>query len=98
MWPCGAFCAGTRAHSFEWTPVPHDKQGRSPCTSSENAARTGTSVPNTVAFSSAGGMLLEVMAPARGSTFHSRLRCGVNIHACSIFGARPHICEPGLRT
>ncbi|CAI9585162.1 unnamed protein product, partial [Staurois parvus] len=44
-------------------------QGRSPCTSSENTARTGTSVPSTVVISSAGGVPLELMAPARGSAF-----------------------------
>ncbi|CAI9532014.1 unnamed protein product [Staurois parvus] len=44
------------------------RRERSSCTS-ENAARTGTSVPSTVAFSSAGGVPLELMAPARGSAF-----------------------------
>ncbi|CAI9609000.1 unnamed protein product [Staurois parvus] len=44
-----------------------DTQGRSLCTSLENAAYTGTSVPSTVAFSSAGGTPLELMAPTRGS-------------------------------
>ncbi|CAI9540693.1 unnamed protein product, partial [Staurois parvus] len=58
-----------RVHSFEWTPVPRDTQGRSPCTSSENAARTGTSVHSAVAFSSVGGVPLELMAPAHGSAF-----------------------------
>ncbi|CAI9584718.1 unnamed protein product, partial [Staurois parvus] len=59
----------TRAHSFEWTPVPRDMQGRSPCTSSENAAHTGTSVPSTVAIFSVGGVPLELMAPTCGSAF-----------------------------
>ncbi|CAI9535958.1 unnamed protein product [Staurois parvus] len=44
-----------------------DTQGRSPCTSLENVVCTGTSFPTMVAFSSAGGMPLELMAPARGS-------------------------------
>ncbi|CAI9582548.1 unnamed protein product [Staurois parvus] len=58
---------GTRAHLFEWTPVPRDTQGKLPCTTLENAARTGASVPSTVAFPSAGGVPLELMSPARGS-------------------------------
>ncbi|CAI9573841.1 unnamed protein product, partial [Staurois parvus] len=62
-----AFCADTRAHSFEWTPVPRDTQGRSPGTSLENAAEVLTEVPSTVVFSSAGGVPLELMSPARGS-------------------------------
>ncbi|CAI9599485.1 unnamed protein product, partial [Staurois parvus] len=53
-----------RAYSFEWTPVPRDMQGRSPCTSSENATHTGTSVPSTTVFSMAGGVPLELLAPA----------------------------------
>ncbi|CAI9612015.1 unnamed protein product [Staurois parvus] len=44
-----------------------DTQQRSPCTSLENAARTGTSVPSMVVFSCAGGVPLELMAPAHGS-------------------------------
>ncbi|CAI9600102.1 unnamed protein product, partial [Staurois parvus] len=44
-------------------------QGRSPCTSLETKARTGTSVPSAVAISSAGGVPLELMAPAHGSAF-----------------------------
>ncbi|CAI9550618.1 unnamed protein product, partial [Staurois parvus] len=47
----------------------HDTQGRSPCTSLDNTACTGTSVPSTVAFSSVGGVPLELMAPARRSAF-----------------------------
>ncbi|CAI9570030.1 unnamed protein product, partial [Staurois parvus] len=58
--------SGTSAHSFEWTPVAVTRKGRSPCTL-ENAAHAGTSVPSTVAFSSAGGVPLELMAPAQGS-------------------------------
>ncbi|CAI9561030.1 unnamed protein product, partial [Staurois parvus] len=37
-----------RAHSFEWTPVPRDKQGRSLCTTLEIAARTETETTSTV--------------------------------------------------
>ncbi|CAI9610947.1 unnamed protein product [Staurois parvus] len=44
----------------------HDTQGRSPSTSLENAAYTGTSVPSTVVFSSVCGVPLELMAPACG--------------------------------
>ncbi|CAI9580818.1 unnamed protein product, partial [Staurois parvus] len=37
---CGPLiCAGTGAYSFEWTPVPRDTQGRSPCTILEIADR-----------------------------------------------------------
>ncbi|CAI9559202.1 unnamed protein product [Staurois parvus] len=46
-----------------------DTQGRSPCTSSKNAAHMGTSVPSTVAFSSAGGVPLELLAPTHRSAF-----------------------------
>ncbi|CAI9552145.1 unnamed protein product, partial [Staurois parvus] len=49
--------------------MPRDTQGRSPCTSLETAAPTGTLVPSAVAISSAGGVPLELMAPARGSAF-----------------------------
>ncbi|CAI9559317.1 unnamed protein product [Staurois parvus] len=63
MRPCGT------SYSFEWTPMPRDTHGGSPCASSENAAHAGTSVPSTVAFSSAGGVPLELMAPAHRSTF-----------------------------
>ncbi|CAI9539247.1 unnamed protein product, partial [Staurois parvus] len=55
--------------SCEWTPVPRDTQRRSPCTSSENAACTGTSAPSMVAFSSASSVPLELKAPTHGSSF-----------------------------
>ncbi|CAI9567731.1 unnamed protein product, partial [Staurois parvus] len=58
---------GMRGHSFAWTPVPRDTQGRSPCTTWEIAAHMGTEVPSMVAISSAGDVPLELMAPARGS-------------------------------
>ncbi|CAI9554083.1 unnamed protein product, partial [Staurois parvus] len=58
-----------------------------PCTSLENAAHTGTSVPSTVVFSSAGGVPLEVMAPTRGSSFLSAdFRADPQRH-------HPHRCE-----
>ncbi|CAI9536737.1 unnamed protein product, partial [Staurois parvus] len=75
----------------------------SPCTSSENAAHTGTSVPSTFAFSSVGGAPLELMAPARGSAF--LCACGavawifVRIHSGTIRTdvnlalIYKHICE-----
>ncbi|CAI9612689.1 unnamed protein product, partial [Staurois parvus] len=63
------FCTGTRAHSFEWTSVPVTHRERSPCTSFKNAAHTGTLFPSMVAFPSAGGVPLELMAPARRSAF-----------------------------
>ncbi|CAI9535353.1 unnamed protein product [Staurois parvus] len=56
-------------HPFEWTPVRRGTQGRIPCSSSENTAHTGTTVPSTVAFSSADGVPLVLMAPACGSAF-----------------------------
>ncbi|CAI9586850.1 unnamed protein product [Staurois parvus] len=60
-------CAGTRTQSFEWTPVPRDTHGRSPCTTWEIGACMGTKVSSKVASYSAGGVPLEIMAPARGS-------------------------------
>ncbi|CAI9561496.1 unnamed protein product, partial [Staurois parvus] len=90
-----AFCTGTRAHSFEWTPVPRDTQGRSPCTSLENVAHTGTLGPSTVAISSAGGVPLEVMALAR-----VRIPlcgwCGCTDFCADLQRHHPHRCEPSL--
>ncbi|CAI9562068.1 unnamed protein product, partial [Staurois parvus] len=84
-----------RAHSFEWTPVPTTCRERSPCTSLENTACTGTSVSSTVAFSSAGGVPLELMAPPPAGP-HSSVRV-VRLHGFFFSDPQrhhPHRCEP----
>ncbi|CAI9533949.1 unnamed protein product, partial [Staurois parvus] len=58
------FCADTGSHSFELTPMPVTRREEVPALL-KNAAE----VPSTVVFSRAGGVPLELMAPARGSAF-----------------------------
>ncbi|CAI9618300.1 unnamed protein product, partial [Staurois parvus] len=70
-----------------------DTQGRSPCTSLENAARTGTSVPSTVVFSSAGSVPLELMPSARGSAF----LCAGGAAARIFVRIPQHRCEPRVK-
>ncbi|CAI9571127.1 unnamed protein product, partial [Staurois parvus] len=70
-----------------------DTQEGSPYTSLENTACTGTSVPSMVAFSSAGGVPLKLMAPARGSTFLCGW-CGCTDVRVDPQRHHPHRCEP----
>ncbi|CAI9587553.1 unnamed protein product, partial [Staurois parvus] len=73
-----------------------DTQRRSPCTSLENAARMETSVPSMVAFSSVGGVPLELMAPALGSAFLCAGGFHVDFHADPQW-RHPHRCEPSVK-
>ncbi|CAI9552320.1 unnamed protein product, partial [Staurois parvus] len=86
-----------RAHSFERTPVPHDTQGRSPCTSLENAAHTGTSVSQYGCVFQCGRRAIRING-TRPRVRNSLCGwCSCTNFLADLQRHHPHRCEPRVK-